>query len=1198
MSLVPKKAGVVVHTQFVGVRTLDASDLQRMSRRPTVPRKVRGKVEWDRRAGGQHEAPEAAARKPRSKASKKADEPSEARAAREAALAAGASQAAADAAAQAVAAVVLAEMTKEASTGKEEEDQEPEYVPDGAPALLQFDQANSSASFRLHEKLRTMASMLGGVNWKHLWSDSLCVMAASGDKLEVPKKRQGRAQHRSPARQGNARRQDTVAAEMLDMGSSSETEDVSPSRSTFSNASSPTRQQHDSPAQRGLKANRWPVANRQQPRRKARVRHSPEPHTLPRGKHPAEQFEHLRGQYQLSPTDAHPYAAHRGAPAQHRKHGEPAAYQHPTASGAHTSPPTHPTGASPSVYDIYGASPSGNRGAKGKRMARAKPPRAPPERGSPQGTDAHVPLYGARHGRAHRGAAVPPDRHNAHPIPNEHPERTDSTVPAEAKLLAALHEVPRDRREKLLSMLEGMEKQLLGNSLELPPSEIGYLVHAAAANTDAQEERRANEGIGGVPSAGDHQPQLSRARGHARLPDGGRGAAPPSSNVNVPSGLRLNVAGKPAVPKRKRHGAAGNQKQTAARRLIEKFVDALLDPANIKIRSAAEASTASKKKLMLTPERLSQRVLADLGIKLTRNEMNVLINVLDPNSVQTTTLDYWMLLAKHCVPAMKARLQRLDASDSPDRPTPRGPVRASGRNDAGHAAEPSERPRLKEAAKRPAMRGDASPADSPTELWAPAKPHRAIDPGYLRARAGGGRKGASGASASDLGSGAGEQTVVKHQASHQTSAAGTNAGAKRAGAGHGSGGMGRQAEVVQRVTAVASSMVPHAAPQLLQESYAGAQHPEPMGLYEFQGLLADTLDLVLSLSEAHALARCFSARGDRLVDWSEFVSWFWSKSREEKVKMTKQSAQDSFLRVHSEPQEMTPRESPSSGAASPAATSSAQVSARSFGMSGDEGPSNVTSNSARSPPRATKSPQETSTLRQREPVGQDDEPEWRFEESDDEDAVVSQDAALAGPRREEEQEEVRTSMSPESSPIAAATAAAEVEAHVDASSEGPADGVPDLDRQPRSPESAQSGAEVTSARSDRSMHRPDVPQSPVLSRANSAQSGAYEESSDDSASAIARAPQSPPASPESQNSRGVEGGGIQRKPSSPPPASPPSPAGNDSKPGPHAFGAVKTAKPASPPPEPPQSPPDFDLDEDSYMDEDYEDDDEFEDDED
>ena len=72
-----------------------------------------------------------------------------------------------------------------------------------------------------------------------------------------------------------------------------------------------------------------------------------------------------------------------------------------------------------------------------------------------------------------------------------------------------------------------------------------------------------------------------------------------------------------------------------------------------------------------------------------------------------------------------------------------------------------------------------------------------------------------------------------------------------------------------------------------------------MGLYDLQNDLESVLNLALTLTETNALVRQFSSRSDRLIDWHDFVTWFWSLSREAQTAQRKREAQQQFMRVHS-----------------------------------------------------------------------------------------------------------------------------------------------------------------------------------------------------------------------------------------------------------------------------------------------------------
>mmetsp|Transcript_826 Transcript_826/g.2661 ORF Transcript_826/g.2661 Transcript_826/m.2661 type:complete len:1295 (-) Transcript_826:91-3975(-) len=840
-----------------------------------------------------------------------AKELSEATAAREAALAAGASKAAADAAAQAVAAVVLREKSKAEAEAKSAP---PDFVMQDEVALLQVEQHLKVAD-RKHptDKLRSVAAFCGGPKWRQLWKESLLVMLDNAHS-HSPTPRKSRAHvaespsHHPRYRRANEARtappvdlNEDQGSNRGDMHSLSEEDDRSPHRRNRRKAKSEKvgRDRRDtdseersvgaelldpeersvnsspSPTRRakrddggGSRVQRWPIASESPPRSRRPGRagraSSSRDEVLPRGKHPAEQYEHLRNRFlwehgpqipeertaqpvaheasvvvasprrdraAIKPTspysrnliEDHPIEAY--APGERRRTVD-AAQPPPPAAPPASFAPSHPgrkavrkkkaVAAQKALQEIYGGRPSRKVITEGVRAAqkRGRAPVAIPH-GSPP--------------RARRDESEESDGGDSR---HEKPRQQ----PAEADLLAALHEVPRARREHLLQMLEGMEQQLLGKSIELPPSDVGYLAHAAAANQPAAGNGQQE----GAPKAG-------KKKKAGKAPLGGK---------------RSRVVSRPM----------------AAKRLIDKLADAVAkDP---KLRKAAEAARGSSRRMILSPERLGQRVLSDIGVRLSSGDVAVLSELLDPHGSLGGSVDFWKLLSAHVVPALQARERK--AREGVTVP----PAGAAG-------AEAS-------VLRVPQSEGQQTDMDA-VELLNQQSTAVAGGSGGTRRTA---PNPAAPVAASPVRDG--ESVPQKqHEAAVEravprparvTAVAGQNLSPTSMA----NNGMGRREDVKKLVADMAKAMDKHTAPELLQ----GGQETQrasiqPMGLYDLQRTIENEVGLLLTLTQVQAMAKCFSARADRLVVWSEFVDWFWLVGNEAKATDRKVAAQDSFLRAHS-----------------------------------------------------------------------------------------------------------------------------------------------------------------------------------------------------------------------------------------------------------------------------------------------------------
>jgi hypothetical protein len=196
------------------------------------------------------------------------------------------------------------------------------------------------------------------------------------------------------------------------------------------------------------------------------------------------------------------------------------------------------------------------------------------------------------------------------------PAKKDNDVPADAVLLAALHEVsllsrpylaahnaasrkvPKSRREHLLEVLEGMERQLLGNSLELPASEIGFLAHAAASNKGSRSElagwltAHVRGGSRSQPLAADyHTKGLNHLKGQSRLPSGENLAN--RYGIPVPTPAQPHVE-KPQQQQSKKPvavlGIPNVSRPMATRKLLDKLVTAFQALPDHKLRAATETA--------------------------------------------------------------------------------------------------------------------------------------------------------------------------------------------------------------------------------------------------------------------------------------------------------------------------------------------------------------------------------------------------------------------------------------------------------------------------------------------------------------------------------------------------------------------------------------------------------------------------------
>ena len=128
--------------------------------------------------------------------------------------------------------------------------------------------------------------------------------------------------------------------------------------------------------------------------------------------------------------------------------------------------------------------------------------------------------------------------------------------------------------------------------------------------------------------------------------------------------------------------------------------------------------------------------------------------------------------------------------------------------------------------------------------------------------------------------------------------------------------------LIAKIAKVASRMDPHRAPPSLRPDRGhagqsgngnnghsrGSQRSDIGGvggsdasldLYAFQAELEACLGLKLTLSRIDGLLRVFSARGDRRVDWADFVDWFWRIGGALAIADRKTEAQQQFIRVHS-----------------------------------------------------------------------------------------------------------------------------------------------------------------------------------------------------------------------------------------------------------------------------------------------------------
>jgi len=205
----------------------------------------------------------------------------------------------------------------------------------------------------------------------------------------------------------------------------------------------------------------------------------------------------------------------------------------------------------------------------------------------------------------------------------------------QAELLAALAEVPAGKRPDLLAALEGIEKKLLGDSLELP---AGHLRQLAGLGDDAS-------GGGGASSAANAQAS-TEARAHA-------GAVPrqPTKSKNKMGGKPKgggvgggkNVSGVAAATTKVEVVGAGGRvakvaKPNGTKKLLERIADALAAASSASsggvgrgatvggggrglrvlsgalARIATEAAKGPKRPLLLLSEkRLLARVHADCG---------------------------------------------------------------------------------------------------------------------------------------------------------------------------------------------------------------------------------------------------------------------------------------------------------------------------------------------------------------------------------------------------------------------------------------------------------------------------------------------------------------------------------------------------------------------------------------------------------
>ena len=123
--------------------------------------------------------------------------------------------------------------------------------------------------------------------------------------------------------------------------------------------------------------------------------------------------------------------------------------------------------------------------------------------------------------------------------------------------------------------------------------------------------------------------------------------------------------------------------------------------------------------------------------------------------------------------------------------------------------------------------------------------------------------------------------------------------------------------LIAKIAKFASRMDPHRAPPSLRPNRGnhgqrnhsshsrGSQRSESgsgdtsLDLYAFQAELEACLGLKLTLSQIDGLLRVFSARGDRRVDWADFVDWFWRIGAALAIADRKTEAQQQFIRVHS-----------------------------------------------------------------------------------------------------------------------------------------------------------------------------------------------------------------------------------------------------------------------------------------------------------
>lgn len=132
----------------------------------------------------------------------------------------------------------------------------------------------------------------------------------------------------------------------------------------------------------------------------------------------------------------------------------------------------------------------------------------------------------------------------------------------QAELLAALAEVPAGKRPDLLAALEGIEKKLLGDSLELPAGHLRQLA-----------------GFGGAGDAGGGSNAIiAHAQGLAKMPNNTKNKV--GGKAKSSGGGGKNGAGVPAAGTKVEVVGAGGQiakvaKPNGTKKLLERIADAL-----------------------------------------------------------------------------------------------------------------------------------------------------------------------------------------------------------------------------------------------------------------------------------------------------------------------------------------------------------------------------------------------------------------------------------------------------------------------------------------------------------------------------------------------------------------------------------------------------------------------------------------------